>query len=1164
MASEHPLDHADTVVMTSHDESDVTGEFVDLDGERYYAIRNVDHMPPFFVSVISNDDHWLFVSSTGGVTAGRVSPETALFPYITVDKIHDSTTHTGSLTLMRVRGADGWREWDPFTSNQDGQFTRSRNLYKSVLGNKLCFEEINHDLGLAFRYTWLTSDDYGFVRSCELDNLRDQAVEIELLDGLQNVLPAGTPRFTQTNSSNLVDAYKWTEYDAASGLAMFTLFSGITDRAEPCESLKANVAYCLGLDAPEVLISSEQIYRFKGGLDFDREDIKRGIRGAYLAKSNLTLQAGASTAWQIVANSELSQGEVVSLRHELADQAALTAAIRGSVDRGSDGLARIMASSDGLQATGEETVGTHHYANTLFNVLRGGVFADQYQISRDDLRRTIRSFNRPVYDQNRDLLHGLPEHFTATEMLQAVREANDHQLLRLCYEYLPITFGRRHGDPSRPWNQFAIRLRDEQGNPLLSYEGNWRDIFQNWEALALSFPEFIESMVAKFVNASTVDGYNPYRITKEGIDWEVEDPEDPWSYIGYWGDHQIIYLQKLLELSREFHPERLGELLHAPIFCYANVPYRIRDFAALLDDPKTTVDYADDLAERIEQRLETTGADGKLLLDAEGRVYQVNLLEKLLVPLLSKLGNLVIDGGIWMNTQRPEWNDANNALVGQGLSMVTLYYLRRYVAFLDDMLAAENGDAEISAEVVTWFAETADALREVAPSLGEGEISPALRFSALDKLGQASSRFRELLYKTERFSAKAALPTGDIRSMLADAMAAIDHSIATNRRDDGMYHAYNLLDLRNNEIHLGRLYPMLEGQVSALSTGATPPEVAVEVLESLFDSDVYRPDQQSFMLYPDRDLPSFLEKNRIPDDAVDAIPLLRELMDAGDESIVSRDQDGVCRFNAEFVNRQNLRDALDELAQTRGEDAVAAAREPLEVLYEQVFNHQAFTGRSGGMFGFEGLGCIYWHMVAKLLLAVQENYFHALETVADEATVQRLGDLYFRVRFGIGFNKTPDEFGAFPYDPYSHSPKHAGAQQPGMTGQVKEEVLTRFGELGIRIADGQAHFLPRLLRRQEFVSAARSFRYVDVHDDWQELEIPANGLAFTWCQVPVVYVLGDGEGQVVVTLNDGNTETLPALELSAEHSAAIFKRSGEVRRLDVTVPESYLFTEQKR
>ena len=159
------------------------------------------------------------------------------------------------------------------------------------------------------------------------------------------------------------------------------------------------------------------------------------------------------------------------------------------------------------------------------------------------------------------------------------------------YEYLPITFGRRHGDPSRPWNQFAIRLKDEQGEPLLSYEGNWRDIFQNWEALLFSYPGFIENVIAKFVNASTMDGYNPYRITKQGIDWEVEEPDNPWSHIGYWGDHQIIYLLKLLELSRDFHPALLRTLLRQPIFCYANVPYRIKSFAESLATQRHTVTY---------------------------------------------------------------------------------------------------------------------------------------------------------------------------------------------------------------------------------------------------------------------------------------------------------------------------------------------------------------------------------------------------------------------------------------------------------------------------------------------------------------------------------------------------------------------------------------------
>ena len=55
------------------------------------------------------------------------------------------------------------------------------------------------------------------------------------------------------------------------------------------------------------------------------------------------------------------------------------------------------------------------------------------------------------------------------------------------------------------------------------------------------------------------------------------------------------------------------------------------------------------------------------------------------------------------------------------------------------------------------------------------------------------------------------------------------------------------------------------------------------------------------------------------------------------------------------------------------------------------------------------------------------------------------------------------EFGAIPTDCYSHTPAHAGAQQPGMTGQVKEEILTRFGELGLRVEDGRLCVLPGLL-----------------------------------------------------------------------------------------------------
>jgi hypothetical protein len=275
--------------------------------------------------------------------------------------------------------------------------------------------------------------------------------------------------------------------------------------------------------------------------------------------------------------------------------------------------------------------------------------------------------------------------------------------------------------------------------------------------------------------------------------------------------------------------------------------------------------------------------------------------------------------------------------------------------------------------------------------------------------------------------------------------------------------------------------------------------------------------------------------------------------------LVLRDSNNVLRFNADIINARQLCDRLEELADDYG-DAIAGAERPIAELYEEVFNHKAFTGRSGTMFGFEGLGSIYWHMVSKLLLAVEELYFAARANSTDADTCNALGQLYYRIRDGIGFNKTPTEYGAFPTDPYSHTPRHAGARQPGMTGQVKEEVLSRFGELGVRINDGVVRFDPCLLRRQEFVDDVGTFEYLDVDGDWQELAVPAASLAFTWCQVPIVYRLDDAdESGIVIHREDGSTESTETLELTCDDSEALFRRSGDIRQLTVSInPNSLL------
>ena len=123
-----------------------------------------------------------------------------------------------------------------------------------------------------------------------------------------------------------------------------------------------------------------------------------------------------------------------------------------------------------------------------------------------------------------------------------------------------------------------------------------------------------------------------------------------------------------------------------------------------------------------------------------------------------------------------------------------------------------------------------------------------------------------------------------------------------------------------------------------------------------------------------------------------------------------------------------------------------------------------------------------------------------------------------------------------------------------MTGVVKEEILTRLAELGVRVHAGSVQFEPALLRAREFIATAAPFRYLDVDGQWQELTVPDGGLAFTWCQVPLVYSVDDSaRPTVTVTRDDGERQALPALALPPEVAVEIFQRSGHIRRIELVL-----------
>jgi len=1124
----------------------VEGGYLALEGQSFYKISNYDAMRPFFISLVSPSDHWLFISSTGGLTAGRKNQSHSLFPYYTDDKLSESAELTGSKTLMIVEQEGKHYLWEPFSKAYQSLYPLTRNLYKNQTGNILIFEEINEKLGLTFRYSWQFSEKYGFVKHAQLINLRKGEAQVRVLDGLQNLIPYGISSIVQETRSNLSHAYKKNELHPESGLGMYMLSAMIVDKAEPSEALQATTVWSAGITPDSYLLSSRQLDQFRLGQALTTEIDMRAEPGSYFIESHLNLTQGETKEWYLVSEIEQDHAEVIRLIDQLSSSDQLLTDLKADLAASTLALRHLVGMADGLQKTGYPLSAGRHYSNVLFNIMRGGIFEDQYEVEKADLLDYVRTICPKALTESIAFFEGLPEAISYQELIAKAEATGDADLIRISYEYLPISFSRRHGDPSRPWNQFSIEIRKDDGSKSRYYQGNWRDIFQNWEALSLSFPGYINSMITKFVNASTIDGYNPYRITRDGIDWEVIEPDDPWSFIGYWGDHQIIYLLKLLEVSTAHDKEALSALLQAPHYVYANVPYRIKSYSDILKDPQDTIDFDEEEAARIDARCEHAGADGKLVYGAGDQLVKATLTEKLLLTLLTKLSNFIPEAGIWLNTQRPEWNDANNALVGNGVSMVTLYYIRRYIHFCQGLFADLGVDSfKFNAPVQEFFTGIAEVFAQHVAKT-ERTFTDVERKEMVDALGMLGETYRTEAYQgfngqTSSISIEA------MQQFFATAQQFVDHSIRINKREDGLYHSYNLVTCTDTEMQISYLYEMLEGQVAVLSAGLLDAQESVDLLHALKSSPVYREDQYSYLLYPNRDLPRFLKKNQIPSEFIQNSPLAQALLAAGNATMLSQDVKGNFHFAGHFHNADDVKAALDSLSGEGYEEMVAKEYDAYLEVFEQMFNHKAFTGRSGTFFGYEGLGSIYWHMVSKLLVATQEVLYAYPEASLEVRS--KLVDQYYEIRAGIGINKNPDLYGAFPTDPYSHTPAHKGAQQPGMTGQVKEDVLNRWAELGVSVKEGKISFAPTFIHPDEFLKASDTFEFFDVKGNQQELSLAAGEMGFTYGQVPVVYQQSS-QNKLHIHMN-GSVQTIEGSTLDAATSAHIFGRDGVIEQIRV-------------
>jgi len=126
--------------------------------------------------------------------------------------------------------------------------------------------------------------------------------------------------------------------------------------------------------------------------------------------------------------------------HELrGDKALLFRELERDLAANQRNLWQIVAQADGLQSSAKSLSTAHHFANVMFNVMRGGIFMDQYWITKEDFKEYVSAHNPALLQKNSDFFASLPAKIQLFDLISRAETTGSVDLIRLSSAYLPLT-----------------------------------------------------------------------------------------------------------------------------------------------------------------------------------------------------------------------------------------------------------------------------------------------------------------------------------------------------------------------------------------------------------------------------------------------------------------------------------------------------------------------------------------------------------------------------------------------------------------------------------------------------------------------------------------------------------------------------------------------------
>ncbi|WP_019913922.1 hypothetical protein [Paenibacillus sp. HW567] len=668
---------------------------------------------------------------------------------------YKNVASSGFRTFIKIKGLPDI--YEPFQSARPDSAAKRM---MTILPNGLTIEESHTGIGLktTVHYFNLPNDDYAaLVRRVELENISGGELELELLDGLPEILPYGVANSGYKEMGNLLRS--WMEvYNLENGIPFYKLRSSTNDDAQISEIMNGHFYLSFTSEGERLspIVDFETVFGGNTSLAYpdcfaELELTELLAQPQYpvnkvpcgFSGTERTLAPGSKVILNTIIGHVSDIGRINQRAAELCQDEYITAKAQEAAKLTEE------LTADIATRTSSPLFDAYCRQSYLDNLLRGG-----YPF---------------IFDNGGD---GFVVHL----------------------------FSRKHGDMERDYNFFSLAPEYySQGN------GNFRDMNQNRRNDVFFHPRVGSFNIKMFYSLIQADGYNPLSVqgtsfeirpdrTQRLADWLAEAVADhqeelgklcaarftPGRLINYISDHNVTlrvseqeFLSGVLSLSQQnfeaafgegfwsdhwtynldlvegyldVYPDHRQELLFgdkdyafydSPAYVlprsgkYVLSGGKVRQYGALLEDEEKLHQLKRKASETCWLR---TGG-------GHGEVYRTSLFVKLLSLALNKFATLDPYGmGVEMEGNKPGWNDAMNGLPGLfGSGMSETFELKRMIVFMLKALESEEsstGVVELPEEMFLLL----EQVHSVVAAMLAGEIA---QFGYWDTVASAREAYRE-------------------------------------------------------------------------------------------------------------------------------------------------------------------------------------------------------------------------------------------------------------------------------------------------------------------------------------------------------------------------------------------------------------------------------------